>query len=265
MSVQYATPDRLKDRIALHERYAPEQEPFHAWLFRQVQAPKDAAVLEVGCGSGHFWTVNARAVPPGWKLTLSDPSAGMLAEARANLERAGLSAELAQHRAEDLPYPDASFDVAFANHMLYLVPRPERAVAELRRVLKPGGRLYAATNGTSHMKQVHEEVARLVAALPELEVSHVDLARFALDTGKAVLNVDFDEVRVFERRDTLVVTESEPYVRYVMSLVNSPLDDLLASDPDAARRFAAWRDSVEDRFARGPVHVTRLSGFFEAF
>src|SRR5690606_16132506 len=63
MSVQYATPDRLKDRIALHERYAPEQEPFHAWLFRQVQAPKDAAVLEVGCGSGHFWTVNARAVP----------------------------------------------------------------------------------------------------------------------------------------------------------------------------------------------------------
>src|SRR5690606_30823786 len=108
MSVQYATPDRLKDRIALHERYAPEQEPFHAWLFRQVQAPKDAAVLEVGCGSGHFWTVNARAVPPGWKLTLSDPSAGMLAEARANLERAGLSAELAQHRAEDLPYPDAS-------------------------------------------------------------------------------------------------------------------------------------------------------------
>src|SRR5690606_41823928 len=108
MSVQYATPDRLKDRIALHERYAPEQEPFHAWLFRQVQAPKDAAVLAVGCGSGHFWTVNARAVPPGWKLTLSDPSAGMLAEARADLERGGRSAVLPQRRAEGRPAPGLS-------------------------------------------------------------------------------------------------------------------------------------------------------------
>jgi SAM-dependent methyltransferase len=265
MSVQYATPDRLKDRLALHERFAPEQEPFHSWLFRQVQAPARADVLEVGCGSGHMWTVVAPAVPRGWRLTLSDPSEGMLAETRANLRRVGLEADLRRHTAADMPYADASFDVAFANHMLYLVPDARTAVAELRRVLRPGGRLYAATNGTSHVKELHDERERLVELLPQLDVERVDLRRFALDTGKTLLEAYFDEVRVFERRDVLLVTEVEPFVRYVLSLVNSPLDELLARDPDAAARIRAWRESVEDRFARGPVRVQRYSGFFEAF
>src|SRR5690606_33732863 len=69
---QYVTADRLKDRIALHERYGDDQEDFHAWQFRQVQAPSDAKVLEVGCGSGRLWQVNARRVPAAWRLTLSD-------------------------------------------------------------------------------------------------------------------------------------------------------------------------------------------------
>ncbi len=265
MSVQYATPERLKDRLTLHERFAPEQEPFHSWLFRQVQAPQDAEVLEVGCGSGHLWTVVAPLVPQGWRLTLSDPSEGMLAETRANLQRVGLKADLKKHTAAETPYEDARFDIAFANHMLYLVPDVYAAVAELRRVLKPGARLYAATNATSHLREMHEELARLHEALPELDVERVDLRRFALDTGEEVLAAYFDEVRVFESRDSLVVTEAEPYVRYVLSLVNSPVEQVLGADPDAAARFRAWRESVAARFAQGPVRVNRLSGFFEAF
>jgi len=265
MSVQYATPHRLKDRLTLHERFAPEQEPFHSWLFRQVQGPKSADVLEVGCGSGHMWTVVARMVPKGWRITLSDPSEGMLAEARENLRRVGLQADLRKHTAADTPYPDRSFDVVFANHMLYLVPDVRDAVAELRRLLKPGGRLYAATNGTSHVRQLHEELERLLSLMPELEAEVTNIGRFALDTGRDVLASYFDEVRVFERRDSLVVTEAEPYVRYVLSLVNTDVDRLVATDPDAAARFNIWRAAVDERFARGPVRVNRLSGFFEAF
>jgi len=264
MSVQYATPDKLKDRLTLHERFSTEQEPFHSWLFRQVQAPEEADVLEVGCGSGHMWTVVAPVVPRGWRLTLSDTSEGMLAEARTNLQRAGLKAELRRHTAAETPYADAAFDVVFANHMLYLVPDVRAAVAELRRVLRPGGRLYAATNGTDHMRELHDELARLHELIPELEVERVAHRRFALDTGRSVLEAYFDEVRVFERKDSILVTEVEPYVRYVLSLVNTDLERLLASDPDAAARFRAWRGSVEARFARGPVRVRRLSGFFEA-
>src|SRR5690606_6151534 len=110
-------------------------------------------------------------------------------------------ADLRKHTAADMPYEDASFDVAFANHMLYLVPDVRAAIAEQRRVLRPGGRLYAATNGTHHVRELHEELDRLLELLPELEAERVNPQRFALDTGRALLESYFEEVRVFERRD----------------------------------------------------------------
>lgn len=262
---QYATPDRLKARLALHERYGPAVETFHAWLFRQVQAPRTAKVLEVGCGSGHLWTVNARHVPNTWSITLSDRSEGMIAEARANLESVGLRPDMRVHSVTDMPYEDASFDLAFANHMLYHVSDTESAISELRRVLKPGGRLYAATNGANHMRQVHEELAALVRSVPGLEVERPDIALFSLETGKGLLERYFGDVRVFERRDGLVVNEPEPYVRYVLSLVNSPIEELILTSEQAARGFEAWRHALETRFAKAPVQVDRVSGFFEAF
>lgn len=260
----YATPHKLKDRLSLHERFGAENEAFHSWLFRQVQAPRVADVLEVGCGSGHMWAVAAKEVPEGWTLTLTDPSAGMLDETRRTLARVGLRALLRQHSSTAMPYPDASFDVAFANHMLYLVPIVEDAIAELRRILKPGGRLYAATNGARHMERAGEELEGLLSAVPELEVEPIVTARFSLESGKELLAEQFEEVRVFERRDTLVVDDVEPYVRYVLSLVNTPLEQVLA-DADAAQRYHEWRAGLEARFAESPVFVQRVSGFFEAF
>src|SRR5690606_8684679 len=119
--LQYRTADKLKDRIALHEQFGDTQEDFHAWQFRQVQAPKDAQVLEVGCGSGRFWLVNSARIPVGWELTLSDLSEGMLRETETNLTRAGIRALYRRHSATELPYEDDSFDLMLANHMLYHV------------------------------------------------------------------------------------------------------------------------------------------------
>ena len=56
--------------------------------------------------------------------------------------------------AQALTYPAGAFDAVIANHMLYHVADKARAFAELRRVLVPGGRLYAATNGTDHMREL---------------------------------------------------------------------------------------------------------------
>lgn len=265
LAQQYGTPEKLKARLALHERYGPSVEPFHAWLFRQVQAPKVADVLEVGCGSGHMWTVVAGQVPAGWTMTLSDQSEGMLAEAGANLASAGLKARTELHSVTDMPYADDSFDVAFANHMLYHVQETARAIGELRRVIRPGGRLYAATNGANHMRQLHDELNSLERAVPGLEIERPNIALFSLETGEALLRRHFDEVRVFERRDGLAVNEPEPFIRYVLSLVNSPLEELLLTNEKAARGFEAWRQGVEARFVKAPVQVDRVSGFFEAF
>ncbi len=265
LAKQYGTADKLKDRIALHERYGPAQEPFHAWMLRQVQGPVNANVLEVGCGSGYFWVVNARQVPKGWKLTLTDQSAGMVSEARSNLESVGVRADFGIHSVAQLPFPAATFDLAFANHMLYHAEDVDAALAELRRVLKPGGRLYAATNGKNHMKQLHGELEALSRAVPGLEVGTHDISRFSLDTGERHLRRHFDDVRVFDRRDRLVVNDLEPYVRYILSMVDSPIEEILLTNEQAARGFEAWRHALATRFAKAPVQVDRVTGFFEAF
>ena len=59
---------------------------------------------------------------------------------------------------QELPFADGEFDVAIAAWMLYHVPDLERGVAELARVLRPGGRLVAATNSRFHLLELRELV-----------------------------------------------------------------------------------------------------------
>ena len=256
--LQYATADRLKDRMELHRRYGDDAEEFHAWLFRQVQAPTAANVLEVGCGTGHLWQLNRTRVPRGWGLTLSDLSEGMLDEARHNLRHAGLNVIFNRHGVQRLPYPDDAFDVVFANHMLYHVTDVPLALSEIRRVLKPGGRLYAATNGEQHMHEATMLLRSLYSLVPAAKAPEIDISPFSMETGSELLAEQFDEVRLFERRDHLVVTEPDPLLRYVLSLA-TPFEE-----SEHAAALARWRESVVERFAGGVYHVKRVTGFFEA-
>jgi len=256
---QYATADRLKDRLALHQLYGDESENFHSWLFRQVQAPTHARVLEVGCGTGAMWQANHGKVPSGWHLTLTDLSEAMLRETEYNLRGSGLAAAYYRHGVQRLPYDDDAFDVVFANHMLYHVTDVTRALAEIRRVLKPGGRLYAATNGEQHMAEVEVLRQMLLDRVPHARTTPLDLSLFSMESGSEVLSEHFDDVRLFERRDQLIVTEVEPLVRYVLSL----FEPLTLSEASTAA-LAGWRQAVADSFEGGVYSIKRVTGFFEA-
>ena len=108
-------------------------------------------VLEVGVGTGAVLVELAQAAIAGeiaegeQAVGGIDLSPGMLAVARERLTAAGLAdaVELREGDATALPYPDEAFDVAFCSYVLDLLPSAEinRALAELRRVLRPGGRL----------------------------------------------------------------------------------------------------------------------------
>jgi ubiquinone/menaquinone biosynthesis C-methylase UbiE len=98
-----------------------------------------AAVLEVGCGTGH-WLAEVRSAKASaerqW-LTGIDPSAQMLERARQRLP----DTSLVRARAEDLPFPDASFDRIFCVNALHHFSDRNRFFAEARRLLRPGGGL----------------------------------------------------------------------------------------------------------------------------
>ena len=94
-------------------------------------------VLDVGCGTG----INLGYYPRGAAVVGIEPDPYMLRRARARAERLGGQIELLQEGAERLPFPDASFDVAVATLVFCTIPDPDRALGELRRVLRPGGQL----------------------------------------------------------------------------------------------------------------------------
>lgn len=108
------------------------------------RADRPLSVLDVACGDGHLLGELAARNQPGLRLTGIDLSAGELAKAR---QRLGDKAELLQGRAQSLPLPDGCLDVVVSHMALMLMSDVERVVAEIRRVLKPGGRFSAVLGG----------------------------------------------------------------------------------------------------------------------
>ena len=182
------------------------------WLFERVAPPPGARLLEVGCGSAALWRANVDRIDPSWSLTLTDLSPGMIESARAAL---GERADYAVADAQELPFADPSFDVVVANHMLYHVSDRPKALAEIARVLVPGGVLHAATNGRGHLRELRDLVGL------EWSLNRI-VDEFRLENGAEQLGEFFVDVRV-ERFDVgLAVTEVEPVLAYVRSSGSFP-------------------------------------------
>jgi ubiquinone/menaquinone biosynthesis C-methylase UbiE len=96
-----------------------------------------AKVLEVAVGTGR----NFPFYPEGVRLTGIDLSPAMLEIARKRAHELGVDADLREADAQQLPFPDASFDTVVCTLSLCNIPDDRRAIAEMKRVLRPGGRL----------------------------------------------------------------------------------------------------------------------------
>lgn len=107
------------------------------WLSRALPHIQGPRVLEVSFGTGWLMTRYAGR----FETHGIDLSPAMVRVARRNLERAGVEARLAQGNVEALPYPDAGFDTVVNTMSFTGYPDGARAISELRRVLRPGGRL----------------------------------------------------------------------------------------------------------------------------
>ena len=131
-------------------------------------------VLEVGVGTGLALPLYGEGI----EVSAIDFSEEMLAKARAKVAAQGLSrvAELRQMDARVLDFPDAAFDAVAAMHILSVVPEPERVMAEIARVLKPGG-LVVVTNHFARTRGALAAVERVAAPLSDLLGWHSDFDR----------------------------------------------------------------------------------------
>lgn len=261
---QYRDSANLGARAALHERYSTNPHPWFRWVFDQLDLPDDARMLELGCGPGTFWIENLNRVPDGWRVTLTDLSAGMLEEARGKLHEGLHHGAFQVVDAQDLPYDDSGFDAVIASHMLYHVPDRQRALREIARALVPGGRLYAATNGAGNLDRLRvlkrKYFSRYAATDEESR-----LQGFNLENGAAQLWQVFPDVSLRQYQDVLVVAEADPLVAYVRSTMFAQAAQReLPPQEFEGILGALWRD-LDDELARdGAIRIAKEMGLFIA-
>ncbi len=185
MQWEYASEERQATRDAIY-RQLVEGDNAEDVAFAAVAEERPQTVLDVGAGAGEFAERVMREL--GARVLAVDLSARMVALA---VER-GVEAQIGD--AQELPFADGSFDLVCANWVLYHVEDLGRGLAELARVLRPGGLLVAATQGRGHLMDLWE----LLGDPWEPELSFDDV-----NGGPALLE-HFDSVEV-RRGDGVIV------------------------------------------------------------
>jgi ubiquinone/menaquinone biosynthesis C-methylase UbiE len=137
-------------------------------------------VLEIGAGTGANLLLYGPAVE---SLTLAEPEQAMLRRLQRRVDEAGRPAQVVQATAEDLPFADGSFDTVVSTLVLCGVDDQQRALRELRRVLRPRGRFVFA----EHVRSDDPRVARRQDRLNPLNriVACCDCNRRTLDAIEA--------------------------------------------------------------------------------
>ena len=251
---QYADSSNLEARANLHRLYtAGRDRDWFAWVYARLGLQAGERVLVCGGGHGLMWQANLARIPSDAAIVFTDVSAGMVDEAQRNLT-SDVDFTFRTVDVQNLPFEDDSFDRVTANHMLYHVPDIAKAVAEIRRVLKPGGRFLAATNGPMHL---HELKQFRVHVAPDFDDDSFILP-FHSDNGAAFIAPHFEQVAWQDFDSHLEVTDFEPLLAYIMSRKE-------VREHATARTIGTARKQFEQIAAeQGHFYVQKSTGVFIA-
>jgi SAM-dependent methyltransferase len=208
-------------------------------------------VLDLGCGNGRWLDALAQRGHRG-STVAGDLSYGMLAGLDGDWPRVQLDAAA-------LPFCDDTFDVVIAAHMLYHVEDRRRAALECRRVLRPGGRLVATTNGPDNIIELIDMVESAAGGGWRMVMPHQE--RFGMHNGAEQLSVAFDYIA---RHDcpvnATIVTDPGAIADYVASM-----DDIYSGQvPVPWSRVVAHVRGAAERIIDldGEVRLTNAVGAF---
>ncbi len=164
-----------------------------------------------------------------------------------------------------LPFGDASFDAAMALWMLYHVPDHRAALDELRRVLRPGGRLLAATNSTRPRALEAVLADALSEALGRVEERWFPQLNFTAENGAGILGEVFNDVVTEHTVTVFSLPSPEPALGWMESL-RGPIEIYLGEKVDWASVADLARQRIERIIAEEGVFRTEIaSAWFVAY
>lgn len=256
----YATDELLNIRYQIHEQYSVPRIDFREWVLSRVNWQGHEVVLDLGCGPGTYAETLARVVPGASYYGL-DFSSGMLA-------KHPLSNSIVQADGQVLPFADHTFDIVMANHVLYHLPDIQRAIEEIRRVLKPEGLLIAATNSAESMPQFRDLYKRAIMVLTapgkQVIVPRPASHAFTLESGTRYLARSFFAVVRYDLPGAFVFDQPEPVLAYLES-VRSLREPQLPAGVSWDAVMMIVREQIKNQLNYvGELVVHKLSGVLVA-
>lgn len=213
--------------------------PASARLVQFARVQPGEKVLDAACGTGVVAVTAARA---GALVKALDLSPVLLERARWNSETAGVAIEFTEGDVENLPYPDASFDVVLSQYGHMFAPRPEVAVSEMLRVLKPGGRIAFSTWPPElFVGRVFNLVGRYLPPPPGVPPVALwgDPGVIRERLGDQVTNL------AFEREAMYVPALSSQHVRHTFETTAAPVLKVVQMLQDDVARLTQFRTELE--------------------
>jgi len=195
---QYEREDNLRARQNLYEETSGPHAPDVLWQTLVEWGPR--RVLEVGGGPGELSERMQREL--GASVSFVDLSPRMVELAQVR----GIDAQVGD--IQELPFEDGTFDTVVAAWMLYHVPDIDRGLAEVSRVLQPGGALVAVTNSVHHLRELRDLVAQ-----PNLWAE-----TFSRENGESYLGRHFAHIDRFDMETIVTVRDRQKLVAYCDSM-----------------------------------------------
>ena len=249
---QYSNDTNLSARINLHAKHSTNKQGFSNWLWEHYDFFENFKILELGCGTGEQWNAKHDIIPNGCEIILSDFSEGMITSVKEKYAKYK-QFSFRQIDIQDIPFPDDTFHVVIANHMLYHVPDLSKALSEVKRVLKTNGVFYSSTISNCGMQPfLHESFKRFY---PDTKAFTQQFS-FNLQNGYELLSAYFSEVKRIDYEDSLSITETQDLMDWIKSTMTLESCALGQSLDDLFEYF----ESIRNR--DGAINIPKESGLF---
>lgn len=249
--------ERLEWRIGVHDRYRTNPREWYRWVFDHIGAPKDARILDAGCGTARLWDVNKDRIPASWHTYLCDVSPAMADRVHRSLPPLPCSSAVLATDSSRFPFPEGTLDAILAMHVLHHVEDADKALKWFGRLLKRDGILYVTAGSLDRLKNID---AIGTSCCPQLKLVAEDpKKRFSAETGAAILKRHFRYVRSWAYPDSIVFDDFDTFVEYVRSLEG--ISSAAFDDPT----FAVFGQFVRNMLqSDGHVTLCNDAAMFEA-
>jgi ubiquinone/menaquinone biosynthesis C-methylase UbiE len=208
---QYKSSTNLSARIIIHQKFRTNPESFYGWIWKNYEIKNPVKILEVGCGTGEFWLENFSKLPPGSEILMTDFSEGMIEKAKSKIDFDHIKFEVVD--IDNLPYPDDSFDIVMAHHVIYHASDKNKAISELKRVVKSDGFISITTNSEKHMLNVYT----IAHSIDENFSMVRNIDGFTEEDADTLLKKHFSNIEKTIYEDMLEVNDLEFMVDYIKS------------------------------------------------